>query len=228
MIEIEKLVGKVFDKIEKGSTRLVYFPIQKKKIILDGIETEIKTALKVAKPHKYEIESGECTLGKFQNKVESSLMNSDYNAFILNCDNTYTTNYNGILCPVISHDPNFYWEEMFYVYPMTVRDFCIETTTDEYPAGLYFPDVHSCMENYFAECNKKPGEIWPEYIEEHKYNLIMKHPLIKTYISLAKHIKLMTVDFTLKNLGYIEHPFSKKKTIVLCDYGCTLDYVEIL
>lgn len=224
MIDIEKIIGKVSNEIKKGSTRIVYFPINKRKIILDGIETEIETVLKVAKPHTVEFYSESNKLGKFQNKTETSLKYSQYNAFIVNSDNTYFTNYSGILSPIISHYPDYSWVEMVRVKPMTIRDFCIETTTEDYPAGLYFSDVELCMRKFFSLQEKVEGEIWPEYISTEKYEFIIKHPWINSYFSLLNEINLISVDFTLENLGYIEHPLTKKKIIVLCDYGCTKEY----
>lgn len=227
MIDIEKLVGKVSKEIKKGSTRLVYFPNNKRKIILDGIELEIETVLKVAKSHTLEINSGECFLGKFQTKIECELSESKYNVFSKNSDGTYITNYNGILTPIIAHSPDYYWEEMVRVFPMTIRDFCLENTTEDYPAGLYFPDAELCMRKWFCSSDGRGG-IYPNFISDEKYNIIINHPWMKLYIALLIDKKLMPQDFTLENLGYMIHPISGKKIIVINDYGCTEEYMQYL
>jgi hypothetical protein len=89
MIDIEKLVGQVSNDVKTGSTRLVYFPVNKRKILLDGIETEIETVLKVGKPHKLEMHTNACELGACQNKIECQLSNSNYSVFIKNSDGSY-------------------------------------------------------------------------------------------------------------------------------------------
>jgi hypothetical protein len=227
MIDIEKLVGQVSKEIKKGSTRLVYFPINSRKIILDGIEVKIDTVLKIVKSHTLEINSDECFLGKFQNKIECQLNDSKYSLFLKNTDGSYTTNYNGILTPIIAHNPDYFWEEMIRVFPMTIRDFCLENTTENYPAGLYFPDAALCMHKWFCSSDGKGG-IYPKFISDEKYDIIMNHPWIKLYISLLIDKKLMPQEFTLENLGYIIHPISGKKIIVISDYGCTEEYMQYL
>ena len=226
MIDIEKLVGKISTNVKIGSTRLVYFPLNKTKIILDGIEVEIETALKVVKPHKFETDK--CDLGKCQTKIESELSKSKYSVFLKNSDGTYTTNYNGILAPILQYDNDFNWIQMVKVInPMTIPIFNKFTGGEGFPAGLYFDHVKLSLQRHHVNLTKIEGQKCGQYIDEEKYNFIIKHPWVKTYISFMEESKILPFDFTLKNLGYIIHPITKKNIMVICDYGFTQEYDEL-
>lgn len=233
MIDIEKLVGKVSKEIKYGSTRTVYFPINKRKIILDGIETEIETVLKVANPHRLEITTDKCTLGKFQNKIESELSQTKYSAFILNPDSSYKTNYNGILSPVIQSDPENSWIEMVKVVnPLTVPIFNKFTGGERFPAGLFFKHVQLSLTQHHLNMLKKQNTCkntsYGQYIDNEKYELIITHPWVKTYISVMEKYDAIPSDFSLRNLGYITHPITEKEIMVICDYGLTKKYHDFL
>lgn len=226
MIDIEKLVGEVSNEVKQGSTRLVYFPLNKRKIILDGIETEIETVLKVVKPHK--VESGKCDLGKCQTKIESELSKSKYSAFLKNFDGSYTTNPDGILAPVLQYDHEFNWVEMVKVVnPMTIPIFNKFTGGEGFPAGLLFNNVKLSLERYHGNLTKTEGIIIGQLIEDEKYNLCVKHPWVKTYIRFMEESNILPFDFNLKNLGYIIHTITKKEIMVICDYGFTTEYDEL-
>jgi hypothetical protein len=224
MIDIEKLVGKVSDEIKKGSTRLVYFPINPRKIILDGIDVEIETVLKVAKSHTLELNSGECDLGKCQNRIEFALNSSKYTLFAKNSNLTYTTNNTVLLSTIINSDPNNNWIEMIKVNQLTPALFNEITATEIYYCGLGFIDVQNCFFRYYTNMHKAENEQVPSYIDDDKYFFIIEHPWVKMYLDFMKNFNLVPFDFTLKNLGYIEHPISKNKIILLCDYGFTEEY----
>ena len=225
MIDVEKLVGKVSDQIKKGSTRLVYFPINTRKIILDGIETEIETVLKVAKSHTLELNSGECNLGKCQNSIESALNSSKYTLFAKNSNGTYTTNNSVLLSTIINSDTNNNWIEMVKVYPLTLALFNEITATEIYYCGLGFVDVQNCFCRFYVNMHKTENEQVSSYgMDDDKYFFIIQHPWVKMYLDFMQNYNLIPFDFTLKNLGYIEHPISKNKIILLCDYGFTEEY----
>ena len=228
MIDIEKLVGKVSTDIKHGSTRAVYFPTNKRKIILDNIETEIETVLKVAKPHKKGIDTNS-KLGKLQNKIEISLSKTEYNIFTKNLDGSFTTNHNGILATIIEHDVNNNWVEMLRVVnPMTIPIFNEFTGGEGFPAGLFYPDVDLSVKDYYRKLIKKENEIMADLIDEEKYKIIIQHPWIKIYLSMVVKYGIYPSDFSLRNLGYIIHPISKQKYMVICDYGYTENYHNIL
>jgi len=228
MIDIEKLVGEVSNEVKQGSTRLVYFPLNKRKIILDRIEAEIETVLKVVKPHTLEKTTGSCKLGLCQNKIESELNNSKYSAFLKNLDGSYTTNPDGILAPIFSYDQEFNWLEMLRVInPMTVPIFNKFTGGEGFPAGLLFNNVKLSLQRYYINLTKEEGAIVGQLIEDEKYNLCVKHPWVKTYIRFMEESNILPFDFTLKNLGYIIHPITKKEVMVICDYGFTDEYDEL-
>jgi hypothetical protein len=225
MIDIEKLVGQVSNDVKTGSTRLVYFPVNKRKILLDGIETEIETVLKVGKPHKLEMHTNACELGACQNKIECQLSNSNYSVFIKNSDGSYTTNYDGILTPILQYDADFNWLEMVKVInPMTVPIFNKFTGGEGFPAGLFFDNVKLSLHRHYGNLTRKEGEQVGQLISDEKYNLVIKHPWVKTYISFMEKLLIIPYDFNLRNLGYIIHPITKKEIMVICDYGYTKEY----
>lgn len=224
MIDIEKLVGEVSEEIKKGSTRLVYFPVNKRKIILDEIEIEIETVLKVAKSHTLELNTKKCDLGKFQNTVESNFEFSQYNAFLKKINGEYETNYNGILSPIFHYSKTYNWIEMFRVYPLTERIFQQTMALDLYPNGLYFSDVVNSIFECYTNIVREQNTTYTKYITYDKYDTIIKHPWVRNYISWMIEFNMVPWDLVIKNFGYIEHPISKKKIIVLCDYGYSEEY----
>ena len=81
MIDIESIVGEVSKDFKQGSSRIVYFPVNKKKIVLDGIETEIETVLKVAKSTSVDDVIDKHEFGKLQNKIEINISKSKFSLY---------------------------------------------------------------------------------------------------------------------------------------------------
>jgi hypothetical protein len=55
---------------------------------------------------------------------------------------------------------------------------------------------------------------------------IGKHSFVKTYNSYMVEFKVIPQELKLKNSGYIVHPLTAKKSIVICDYGFTGEYCK--
>lgn len=224
MIDIEKIVGAVSKQTKQGSTRIVYFPVNKKRIIIDGVETLVDTVLKVAKPHTIERYTDRCDLGIFQNKTEMSDIHSKYGILVKNQDETYTTNPNGILSPILNQDARGNWIEMLRLEPMTPYHFNGLTANQEYPAGLSFDNAMKTAQKYYSNLAKLEGISHPDYIEEGLYQNIKQHPWMKLYLSWMEVNDMSPFDFVTKNLGYFSHPLTTEKTIGICDYGFSEEY----
>lgn len=228
MIDIGNIVGEVSTVFKQGSTRTVYFPINKKKIILDGIETEVETILKVVKPHSFlEKDSDSPEFGKKQNKLEIKLSKTKYSKFIKNQDGSFISNKNGILCPIINYDDNNNWIEMIRLTsnPMTIPIFNRFSAAEKFPAGLFFDDVISCVKQYFLKFLADDVEFPPDYISTEKMELLITHPFIETYISLMKEFNIIPMEFNHKNLGLILYP---TESIAICDYGIDVEYNNLI
>lgn len=233
MIDIEKLVGEVSNEFKQGSSRIVYFPKNKTKIILDGVETEIETVLKVVKPNLLDDLMNRHEFGKLQNKIEIEMNKSKFSLYTKNFDGSYSTNDLGILAPILNSDPNNEWIEMVRVInPMTIPIFNKFTGGEGFPAGLHFDQAKlSIRKHYNINYDKDPGIIYPELINDEKYKFIIQHPWIKIYDLLMAEFDIDPSDFVLKNLGYIINPVTKKENMVLCDYGLTYEssnFVDML
>lgn len=224
MIDIEKLVGEVSNDVKQGSSRIVYFPKNKKRIILDGIETEIETVLKVAKCDSDSLIDRH-EFGQLQNKIEITINQSKFSLYTKNSDGSYLTNKSGILAPILNFDPNNNWIEMVRVInPMTIPIFNKFTGGEGFPAGLHFDQAKlSIRKHYNINYDKDPGIIYPKLIDDEKYRVIMQHPWIKIYDQLMAEFDIEPSDFVLKNLGYIINPVTKQENMVLCDYGLTYE-----
>jgi hypothetical protein len=224
MIDIEKLVGQVSNDFKQGSSRIVYFPENKKTIILDGIETEIETVLKVAKRDSDSLIDRR-EFGQLQNKIEIKLNKSKFSLYTKNFDGSYSTNDLGILAPILNCDPNNDWIEMVRVInPMTIPIFNKFTGGENFPAGLHFDQAKLAIrKHYNINYDKDPGISYPKLIDDEKYQFIIQHPWIKIYDLLMAEFDIDPSDFVLKNLGYIINPVTKKENMVLCDYGLTYE-----
>lgn len=206
-------------KAKKGSSRAVYFPKDSEKIHLDGQETSIPIALKIAIVNPLDRHTGDdSTLGEKQNKNESdSFTNYRYGKIYRDDSGNLHTNEEGILAPVIDNHIKDHYIKMAKVDNITPKIFAKLTINEKYPNGIKFDDfVDTLIKNHLRNGGKKVK------VDEH----ILNHPLTATFANFIADTVNDPRDYSIVNFGVFTHPITKKKSVVLRDFGADEDVMH--
>lgn len=218
-------------KPKKGSSRAVYFPSEPKKIILDGKEAHMPTALKIAFPGKLDPYTGNHELlGEMQNRVEADRFARDHYGIIRQDDNGhFETNHDrGILAPVVSahgDDGNdkHHWIEMGKISKIGSGDFRRLTKTSEFPKGISHQEFYDAVNREHSHAHG--GSHYSEYDDEH-LDKVVDHPLVEKAINVSYDTGMHPGDLHKTNLGIWKHPHTGEEHIVISDYGFSKDIAK--
>lgn len=205
------------DKPKRGSSRAVYFPKDKKPITIDGIETAIPTAIKIAFQGSLDNDTGsDRLLGEHQNEHESDSIHY-FHAIIRNIHNRgYTTNLNGVIAPVLSSHPEHHWLEMPRAPDLTKSKFRELTKTKDMPQGMDFEKFcKTIMINHDLSLGQRP-----RYSQDKDHDAYMEHPLTNNVLNFSADTDTHPGDITtIHNWGVFTHPITGKQYPVIRDYG---------
>lgn len=214
--------GMESDKPKKGSSRAVYFPKESKKIILDGKETELPTAVKIAYPgqvDKYHV--GSKMLGQMQNEVETSKSAHRHSVITEGFHpNTYESNPYGVLAPLLGSHPDNHWLEMGRVTPMNAKDFAEATVSESHPKGLKLKHLVHGLKAHWADAHGKSNSYHVSEVGgPDAFDKLYDSDHFNNFHHAMDDLMLQPNDFSPRNMGIWHHPITGKKHAVLIDYG---------
>lgn len=218
-------------KPKKGSSRAVYFPSEPKKVNIDGVDTHMHTALKVAFAGTLDKYHGEDTLlGEDQNEVESDKYNrNSYGILSKHSDNTFSTNHErGVFAPVVDahsdHEPEkSHWIEFGKISKPDASEFKRLTKTDKFPKGICHKEFYDAVNRDYSQANG--GFHYSDYSDEHLENL-RDHPFVDKVLDATYNTGMHPADLHKANMGVWEHPVTKEKHLVISDYGFRTDIAK--
>lgn len=212
---------------KKGSSRAVFFPRDPKPVKIDGQDTHVHTAVKIAFPGRLDRYTGENELlGDKQNRVESDhWINHNYGVLQHNDDGSYSTNdHTGILAPHFGHHEDYHHLETGKVENLTAKDFKEATRTPEFPSGISHQEFHDAvMQNWYDAHGRQYfySRTKPERLEK-----LYNHPMVEATTDFVHNTETMPHDFHKANMGIWTHPITGKKHAVIRDYGYTKDIAK--
>lgn len=216
------------DKPKKGSSRAVFFPKDGKRITIDGKETNMPTAVKIAFPgqlDKYR-KNNERLLGEHQNEVESDhFIRNHYGMLRETDENQYKTNHEGVLAPVVGNHPEYHHLEMGKVSPMVKSKFKQITKSKSHPTGLSFDDMYHGLNKEYADAHGQHYGAPPSYTEE-KHEKTMEHPFVQNLHDMMLNSGMHPGDLRPANMGIWTHPHTGKEYPVVSDYGFNTDIAK--
>jgi len=205
------------DKPKKGSSRAVFFPKDKKPVTVDGVNTSIPTAIKIAFHGALDNDTGSpYLLGEHQNEHEGDGMHQ-FHAIIRNIhDRGYVTNHDGVVAPVLSNHPEHHWLEMFRTPDISKSKFKQLTKTKDMPNGMDFDRFSNViMNDYDLSLGKRP-----RYSKDKEHDAYMEHPLTNNVLYFSANTGTHPGDITtIHNWGVFTHPVTGKESPVIRDYG---------
>jgi hypothetical protein len=214
------------DKPKKGSSRAVFFPKENKKIILDGKETWMPTAVKIAFPGSLDRFTGSnMLLGQHQNSVESDHHIIRHHSVLTPIgDNRYETNENGVLMPVLSSHPEHHYIECGRAEKYNSNDLRAHTKNAEFPKGLSHQDI---VKSLIHEYHNAHGIDHYSRIKDDVHEKVMEHPHMMNMMDMVNHSSMVPYDIAPRNMGIWEHPHTGKKYPVCIDYGFSKDISKL-
>lgn len=125
--------------------------------------------------------------------------------------NSYVTNENGVLAPVLNKGKNGSWLEVAHV------DKIDEDDNNEKLSKLLSHNGKNFSWNDIRTHLKM------KYLDKHYIgnSELENHPLVKKFKNLMDKTDISPFDFTEKNIGIWKHPITKKEHVVLLDYGAS-------
>jgi hypothetical protein len=210
------------DKPKKGSSRAVFFPKEPKKIILDGKETYLPTAVKIAFPGKLDKYTGDSMLlGEHQNQLEADHhIQRHYGMLIPVGHNQYETNPNGVLAPVMESHPDHHYLEMGHCSAYNAKDLREHTKDARFKKGISHAELqeHMLSEYRSAHGESHYGSGHPDLIHsDHANNMI----------DAMHSMGLHPGDLSPRNMGIWTHPHTGHKHPVILDYGFSTDIANL-
>lgn len=224
MIKNGEDTGLENDKPKKGSSRAVWFPKQHKKIVIDGQEAHIPTAVKVAFKGQLDHYTGDSKLlGEYQNENESSYFPQRHYAVLRPSDNhdgSYETNEDGVLAPVLDSHDDGHWLEMAKADKFDHKRFREATKTPEMPKGMTFKDFSSVLLDEH-EASKGKDKYHTKTMPQEHYEKVLDHPFTQSVINFCNDTQTHPYDIggNPRNLGIMKHPITGKDHPVIVDYG---------
>ena len=206
-------------KPKKGSSRAVLFPSEHKPVAVDGRQTAVPTAVKIAFPGTLDKHrtSGEALLGEHQNEVESDDYNNEHSVLKEESPGTYTTQHHGVLAPVYSSHKDNHWLEMHKITPMKKGDFKRLTVTETHPKGVSFDDMYHALNREYSDAH---GQTYSgKTLDDDHHEHIMSHPWVDNYHSWMLNTGNHPGDISPRNMGIFHHPVTGKEYPVVSDYG---------
>lgn len=217
-------------KAKKGSSRAVFLPKDPKEIKIDGVNTHMKTALKIA--YQGELDTKKLRgrkgfLGEMQNDAESSHYFNQHSILkkVGYGNKEFETNEeHGVLAPLTDKSNDGSWLEMGRVDNITPEKFKELTRNETHPEGLRHQDVAHIMENEHLLAFGKGKVAYSE-----REQAIHDHPFTQKMVHLIHNTDLHPGDiFTGRedvgdNMWVWTHPVTGKEYPVVRDYGCTHD-----
>jgi hypothetical protein len=211
-------------KPKKGSSRAVYFPSEPKKIVIDGKEAHMPTALKIAFPGDLDSYTGHHELlGEMQNRVESDhFTRNTFGILRETGDGKFETNHeNGILAPVVSShgddgNDKHHWIEMGKISKFGAGDFRRLTKNENFPNGISHQEFFDAINREHAHAHGRGH--YSEYSDDH-LDKVIEHPLVEKALDVAQTTGMQPVDLNKSNMGIWKHPHTGEEHIVISDYG---------
>jgi hypothetical protein len=215
-------------KPKKGSSRAVFFPKEPTKLKIDGHDTQMHTALKVAFPgqlDKYR-HSDEPLLGEEQNRVEGDHWTNSQYGVLRQGDrhDEYHTNEHGFLAPMLhAHDEGHY-VHFGKIEPVKAGDFKAHTKAPGFEKGISHDEMFDYLNHHYSEAHgqKHYGKTSPERIEQ-----LEQHPMLERMHDWMLNTGAHPADLNKRNMGVWTHPVTQKKHIVVSDYGFTGDVAKM-
>lgn len=213
------------DKPKRGSSRAVYFPKEKREIMLDGKKASVPTAVKIAfrgtlDPHT----NHTMLLGEMQNQVEADPgITGDYGIIRQTQPGNYETNPNGVLVPVFDAHPEYHHLEMGKIEKFNANDFREATKTKDFPKGIAFSHMTDTMRYIHADANSEYH--WSRRTDE-DHERIMHHPFVSNMINMMLDSDMHPGDLAPRNMGIWVHPHTKTRHPVIADYGATKEVLR--
>lgn len=190
-------------------------------MVLDGHETSMPTALKIAYPgqlDKYN-KSGKL-LGEHQNEVENDHFNRSMAVIVPHPHRTneYVTNPHGVLAPVVDNHSDHHWSLHGRVSKIGAGDFRNLTKTDRFPNGISHREFYDAMMLHHHDAHGIGGAPGA-YTSEERSREVQNHPFVENVTDAMFHMGMHPGDLNKGNMGVWEHPVTKKKQLVISDYG---------
>lgn len=206
-------------KPKKGSSRAVFFPTEHKRIILDGKEAYVPTAVKIAFPGQLDKHTGHhMLLGEMQNQLEADGYVQNHHAVIRHLDgNNYETNPHGVLMPVFSNHPEHHYLEMGRAEKHNSPDFRTFTKNKQFPKGIKYSDMQAVLRGEYDDAFSRNDSFRMSKISNH--DEVLEHPHTQNMLDAMYSMKLHPADFVGGNIGIWTHPHTGVKHPVVVDYG---------
>lgn len=210
-------IGLENSRSKKGSSRAVFFPKDGRKIILEGHETEVPTAVKIAFPGQWDGRQyrnhGDQLLGEMQNGAENNWYKQKEHAVIYEEDGKYYRNPEGVLPPVFRGHNEDHWLEMAKCRDLRDGEFSELTKNADFPNGLKFEQFRNAL----MWIHHDHGAIKNTYPKPDAK--LMNHPLVANNETFIKDTGFHPGDVVHDNLGVFEDPVTGARSIVHRDYG---------
>lgn len=211
------------DKPKKGSSRAVFFPSEHKKIILDGQETYVPTAVKIAFPGILDKHTGSrMLLGEHQNMIEGHVDNSGFHSVLRKVgQNEYVTNHDGVLAPIFSAHPDGHYLEMGRCEKYMASDVRNHTKKDGFKAGLSHQQIqnHMLIEHHAAH--------GASYGQSDLNDAISNHPHVESMVNMMHDYSMHPADLRTPNMGTWVHPHTGHRYPVVIDYGFSNEIAKL-
>ena len=211
-------------KPKKGSSRAVFFPKEPTKLKIDGTDTHMPTALKVAFPgqlDKYK-KHDEPLLGEEQNRVEGDHWTNQTYGVLRQGERhgEYHTNEHGFLAPMLHAHDEGHHIHFGKIEPIKAGDFKKHTVAPGFPKGISHDEMFDYLNHHHEEAHGKKhyGKTSPERIEQ-----LEQHPMLENMHSWMGNTGAHPADLNKRNMGLWTHPVTGKKHVVVSDYGFTGD-----
>lgn len=208
------------DKPKKGSSRAVFFPTAPKKLKIDGRDTDVHTAVKIAFKGQLDGHTGSpMMLGEHQNEIESDHFVRQHHAVLTHDPSTgeYHTNPEGVTAPVFDNHEDHHWLEMGKARNMTKKDFKEATKTSSHPKGLDFDKFHAKLEKDHNDAHGGRG--YSPHLSKEDEEHIESHPMYENTTNFIHTSDNHPGDLRIQNWGMWKHPITGKEHPVIRDYG---------
>lgn len=215
-------------KPKKGSSRAVFFPKEPMKLKIDGQDTHMHTALKVAFPGELDkyAKHGESLLGEEQNRVEGDhWANSQYGVLRQgDRHDEFHTNEHGFLAPVLHSHEEGHYVHMGKIEPIKAGEFKQHTKAPGFEKGITHDEMYDYLHHHYnaAHGQSYGGKTKPERLEQ-----LEEHPMLERMHDWMLNTGAHPGDLNKRNMGVWTHPVTQKKHIVVSDFGFTGDVAKM-
>ncbi len=212
-------------KPKKGSSRAVYFPSEPDDLTIDGTPTKMHTVLKIAFPgqlDKYN-DSG-LLLGEHQNLHEGDRYHQNTYGVLRHINgNSFETNDNGILAPVIHSHEDGHYVHMGKVSPIGAGEFRELTKNKDFPKGISHQEFYNAVNHEYGSAN---GIRQHSQYSDERMEKLKEHPLVQNAINYSLDTQSPPIEFGKANMGIWHHPVTGGKHIVISDSGGSADVIK--